>query len=75
MGYVVSNRADKSISVTVERKFRHLLYGKFVRKRTKLMAHDPNNTCQIGDKVRISETRPLSKKKHWRLVAILERRH
>ena len=72
-GVVVSNKMDKSIVVKVERKVKHPLYGKFVKKTTKFMAHDENNECNIGDTVRIMETRPLSKNKCWRLVEIVER--
>ena len=73
IGVVVSNKMDKSIVVAVKRKFKHPIYGKFINKTKKLMAHDEENTCNIGDKVRISETRPLSKNKTWRLVEIIER--
>lgn len=73
IGRVVSNKMEKSITVIVERRFRHPLYGKFVTKSTKLMAHDEENTCNIGDTVRIMETRPLSRRKTWRLVEILEK--
>ena len=73
IGLVVSNKMDKSIVVAVERKVKHPIYGKFVNKTTKFKAHDENNTCGIGDKVLIMETRPLSKTKNWRLVEILER--
>ena len=73
VGVVVSNKMDKSISVAVERKLKHPIYGKFVKKTKKFMAHDENNECTIGDKVRIMETRPLSKNKRWRLVEILEK--
>jgi len=73
VGIVASNKMDKSISVVVERKMRHPLYGKFVKKSKKFIAHDAENTCNIGDLVRISETRPLSKSKRWRLVEVLER--
>ncbi|HEB62628.1 MAG TPA: 30S ribosomal protein S17 [Bacteroidetes bacterium] len=72
-GVVVSNRMDKSITVLVERKLKHPLYGKFVKMSKKFMAHDENNEANIGDKVRIMETRPLSKNKRWRLVEILEK--
>ncbi len=72
-GLVVSNKMDKSIVVAVERKVKHPIYGKFVNKTTKFMAHDESNTCGIGDTVLIMETRPLSKNKNWRLVEILER--
>ena len=73
IGVVVSNKMDKSIVVAVKRKFKHPIYGKFINKTKKLMAHDEENTCNIGDKVRISETRPLSKNKTWRLIEIIER--
>ena len=73
IGIVVSNSMDKSISVDVERKLRHPIYGKFVKKNKKFMAHDETNDCNVGDKVRIMETRPLSKKKRWRVVEVLER--
>lgn len=71
IGVVSSNKADKTISVSVERKVKHPIYGKFVKKTTKFMAHDETNECSIGDTVRIMETRPLSKNKCWRLVEIL----
>ncbi|MCF0211302.1 MAG: 30S ribosomal protein S17 [Bacteroidales bacterium] len=73
IGVVVSNKMDKSIVVLVERKVKHPKYGKFVKKSTKFMAHDEKNECNIGDTVRIMETRPLSKNKCWRLVEITER--
>ena len=73
VGVVVSNKMDKSIVVAVARKVKHPIYGKFVNKTTKLHAHDENNTCNIGDTVRVMETRPLSKTKSWRLVEIIER--
>jgi len=73
IGLVVSNKMEKSIVVKVERRMRHLVYGKFVTKSTKFVAHDENNECNIGDTVRIMETRPLSKRKNWRLVEITER--
>ena len=72
-GLVVSNKMDKSVVVSVERKVKHPIYGKFVKKTTKFMAHDEKNECGIGDTVLIMETRPLSKNKNWRLVQILER--
>jgi len=72
-GKVVSNKMDKSITVLVESKMKHPIYGKFVSKSNKFMAHDENNECNIGDIVRIQETRPLSKNKNWRLVEIIER--
>ncbi|WMN07356.1 30S ribosomal protein S17 [Marivirga arenosa] len=73
VGLVVSNKMDKSITVSVERKVKHPIYGKFVKKNTKFMAHDESNDCTIGDTVRIQETRPMSKNKKWRLVEIVER--
>lgn len=73
VGKVVSNKMTKSITIAVERKVKHGMYGKFIHKTTKLMAHDEKNECQIGDVVKIMETRPLSKNKRWRLVEILER--
>jgi len=73
IGIVVSNKMDKSIVVAVKRKVKHPVYGKFVNRTKKLMAHDEKNSCKIGDTVRISETRPLSKNKAWRLVEIIER--
>ncbi len=72
-GLVVSNKMDKTITVTVERKVKHPIYGKFTKKHTKLHAHDETNDCNIGDTVKIMETRPLSKLKRWRLVEVLER--
>ena len=73
IGVVTSNKMDKSIVVAVERKEKHPIYGKFVKKTSKFMAHDEKNECQIGDTVKIMETRPLSKSKNWRLSEILER--
>lgn len=73
IGVVVSNKMDKSVVVSVERKVKHPIYGKFVKKSSKFTAHDEENTCNIGDTVRIMETRPLSKTKNWRLVEIIER--
>ena len=73
VGTISSSKMDKSISVLVERKLRHPIYGKFVKKSKKLIAHDEENSCNEGDKVRIMECRPLSKRKRWRLVEILER--
>lgn len=73
VGVVVSNKMDKSIVILVERKVKHPLYGKFVKKSTKFMAHDEKNEANIGDTVRIMETRPLSKNKCWRLVEIVEK--
>jgi small subunit ribosomal protein S17 len=73
VGVVTSNKMDKSIVITVERREKHPIYGKFVKKTTKLMAHDEQNSCNIGDTVKIMETRPVSKNKCWRVVEILER--
>jgi small subunit ribosomal protein S17 len=73
IGVVTSNKMQKSIVVSVERKVKHLIYGKFVKKTTKFVAHDEKNECNIGDTVKIMETRPLSKRKNWRLVEIVER--
>lgn len=73
IGVVTSNKMDKTISVSVERRLRHPIYGKFVKKSRKFVAHDEKNESNIGDTVRIMETRPLSKRKRWRLVEILER--
>lgn len=73
IGVVTSNQMDKSITVLVERRLKHPLYGKYVKMRTKFMAHDENNESKEGDKVKIMETRPLSKRKRWRLVEILEK--
>jgi small subunit ribosomal protein S17 len=73
VGKVVSNKMTKSISVAIERKVKHPIYGKFMNKTTKLMAHDEKNEAGIGDTVRIMETRPLSKNKRWRLVEIIEK--
>ncbi len=73
IGEVVSDKMDKSIVVVVNRKVKHPKYGKFVKKTSKFMAHDEENTCNIGDTVKIMETRPLSKNKNWRLVEIIER--
>jgi small subunit ribosomal protein S17 len=73
IGIVTSNKMQSSIVVAVERRVKHPLYGKYVKLTSKFMAHDEGNTCKIGDKVRIAETRPLSKRKRWRLVEIVER--
>jgi small subunit ribosomal protein S17 len=72
-GLVTSNKMEKSIVVSVERKLKHPKYGKFLKRTTKLMAHDEKNECSIGDKVKVMETRPLSKNKCWRLVEIIEK--
>ena len=73
IGLVVSNKMEKSIIVTVNRKMKHPIYGKFVNKTSKFVAHDEENTCNVGDLVKIMETRPLSKNKVWRLVEVIER--
>ncbi len=72
-GIVVSNKMDKSIVIVVKRKVKHPRYGKFINKTAKLIAHDEKNNCNIGDAVKIMETRPLSKNKCWRLVEIIEK--
>ncbi|MCH8276328.1 MAG: 30S ribosomal protein S17 [Bacteroidetes bacterium] len=73
VGVVVSSKMDKSIMVAIQRQIKHPIYGKFIRKTTKLMAHDEQNDAGEGDTVRIMETRPLSKNKRWRLVEVMER--
>ncbi len=73
VGVVVSNKMDKTIIVATRRKVKHRIYGKFINKTTKFYAHDEKNDCNIGDLVRIMETRPLSRSKCWRLVEIIER--
>jgi small subunit ribosomal protein S17 len=73
VGVVISNKMEKTITVTVERKVKHPIYGKFVKKTTKFHAHDEKNECSIGDTVKIMETRPLSKTKRWRLVEVVEK--
>lgn len=73
VGRVVGNKMEKSITVAVERRVKHPLYGKIVKKTTKLMAHDEQNECGMGDTVRIMETRPLSRNKRWRLIEIVEK--
>lgn len=73
VGVVTSNSMTKSIAVYVERTIQHPVYGKFMKRSKKLIAHDENNECNVGDTVRIMETRPLSKNKRWRLIEILER--
>ncbi|MFO7755962.1 MAG: 30S ribosomal protein S17 [Bacteroidales bacterium] len=72
-GIVVSNKMEKSITVAVKRKVKHPIYGKFINKTKKFLAHDQENTCNIGDTVRIMETRPMSKRKSWRLIEVIER--
>jgi len=73
IGVVSSNKMDKTILVTVQRRLKHPIYGKFVKKTTRYMTHDEKNECTIGDLVRIMETRPLSKNKRWRLVEVIEK--
>jgi small subunit ribosomal protein S17 len=73
IGVVISNKMDKTVSVAIERKVPHPIYKKYYKKTTKLMAHDEKNVCQVGDKVKIMETRPLSLKKRWRMVEIIEK--
>jgi small subunit ribosomal protein S17 len=73
VGVVVKNKMDKSILVAIERKVAHPIYKKYFKKTTKLMAHDENNECRIGDVVKIMETRPLSKNKKWRLIEVVEK--
>ena len=73
IGVVVSNKMQKSIVVEIERREKHPIYGKFIKKTNRFMAHGEKEECNIGDTVRIMETRPLSKRKHWRLVEIIER--
>ena len=69
-GHVVSNGADKTVSVSIERVVRHPVYGKYIRRTTKVMAHDEDNACQLGDRVAIAECRPVSKRKSWRVVEV-----
>ena len=73
IGIVTSDKMDKSVVVAVERKVKHPKYGKFVKKTSKFVAHDEKNDCNIGDRVKIMETRPISRSKCWRLVEIIER--
>ncbi|MEX0731713.1 MAG: 30S ribosomal protein S17 [Aquisalimonadaceae bacterium] len=73
VGRVISNRMDQTVTVLIERTVKHPLYGKFIRRSSKLHAHDVNNECQEGDVVSIEQCRPLSKTKSWRLVEIIER--
>ena len=72
-GSVISDRMDKTVTVLIERKVKHPLYGKFVKKSTKLHVHDENNECTMGDTVQITECRPLSKTKSWTLVKVVEK--
>lgn len=73
IGVVVSDKMDKSIVVIVERRMKHPIYGKFVKKSKRFVAHDEQNDCNVGDTVRIMETKPMSKSKRWRLTQIIER--
>ncbi|HXH18133.1 MAG TPA: 30S ribosomal protein S17 [Chitinophagales bacterium] len=73
VGTVVSNKMQKTITVKIERSLKHPLYGKFMKRSKKLVVHDEKNECGIGDKVRVMETRPLSKTKRWRVVEIIEK--
>ncbi len=73
IGIVTSNKMEKTITVSIERKEKHPMYGKFVKKTKKFMAHDEKNECSIGDLVKIMETRPISKNKCWRLIEVIEK--
>ena len=73
VGSVVSDKMDKSITVATERLVKHPLYQKYIKRRSKFTAHDENNECEIGDKVMITESRPLSKNKRWRLTKVIEK--
>ncbi len=73
VGRVVSAKMDKTVTVAVERRIKHPVYGKFIKKTVKIKVHDENNTCQEGDLIKIMETRPLSKTKRWRLVEVVEK--
>lgn len=73
VGLVESNKMDKTIVVRVERLVKHKTYGKYIKRTSKITAHDPENTCNIGDKVSVAATRPLSKTKRWRLLEVVER--
>jgi small subunit ribosomal protein S17 len=72
VGKVISNKMDKTIVVQVERKIKHPLYGKYIRRSSKMYAHDDKNTCKVGDVVKIGNSRPISKTKHWVLVEVME---
>jgi small subunit ribosomal protein S17 len=72
-GIVISDKMDKTITIAIERKVPHPIYKKYYKKTTKLMAHDEKSECRVGDKVKVMETRPLSKSKRWRLVEIVEK--
>jgi small subunit ribosomal protein S17 len=73
VGRVVSDKMNKSVSVAIERVIKHPVYGKYVRRTSKVMAHDENNECKTGDRVAISECRPISRHKSWRVVSVIER--
>jgi small subunit ribosomal protein S17 len=73
VGKVVSDKMDKTVSVAIERQIKHATYGKYIRRTSKVMAHDEKNECKIGDRVAISETRPVSKNKSWQVVNVIER--
>lgn len=73
VGHVVSDKMDKTISVAVERLIKHSVYGKYVRRTSKILAHDASNECKLGDRVAISECRPISKNKSWQVVNVIER--
>jgi small subunit ribosomal protein S17 len=73
VGHVVSNKMDKTVSVAVERRIKHPVYGKYIRRTTKLLAHDADNQCKEGDRVEIAECRPISKNKAWTVVDVVER--
>ena len=73
IGRVVSDKMDKTVSVAIERLVKHPVYGKYIRRTSKLMAHDENNECKTGDRVTISECRPIAKNKAWRVVDVVER--
>ena len=73
VGLVVSNKMDKTVSVAIERRIKHPVYGKYIRRTTKLLAHDAENQCRQGDRVAISECRPISKNKSWAVVDVVER--
>ena len=72
-GTVVSNKMEKTALVRVERLTKHRTYGKYIRRRSKFMAHDPQNRCQVGDKVRMVESRPISKRKRWQVIEIIKK--
>ena len=75
VGRVVSDKMDKTVSVAIERLIKHPMYGKYIRRTSKVLAHDANNECKPGDRVAISECRPISKNKSWQVVNIVERAH